>query len=344
MSSLGRLFLRLRDATQFRPMSNIEQNEKQPANQAEEAAVQESAQAATERISDIQTDVNTQATDVVKPVRKFPRWSDLFSVVGLFVLCNLLASVVLGVVLAANGYEATSSIPENMAWMFVVVQILTFLPVILFVVHLRRRAGLERTGVHFTFRRINAPMILWGILFILVSSIVIEPVLSLLPDVGMDSLDGLMGNGGWSVLSAVVLAPLLEEYLFRGLFIDSMRRRMGTLGAVFVSALLFGLAHGIPQQAFNAFVVGLILGYIYVRTDSLAVVVIIHAINNALAYVLLELLGSSNVLVKDLVNNNTVYYILYGVCLVVFVLTFVKLAVSMRNGDEIGVEDNKTEQ
>ncbi|MBR6831268.1 MAG: CPBP family intramembrane metalloprotease [Tidjanibacter sp.] len=286
--------------------------------------------------------VSNESKQPVAPQRKFPRWGELFAVVGVFVLSNILASIVMTVVLAATGHSAVT-IPEDMGWLFPVVQILTFLPVILFVVYLRRRAGLKHTGVHLTFRRMNAPMILWGVLLVFVSSMVIEPLLNLLPDAGMDALDDMMGNGGWSVLSAVVIAPVLEEYLFRGLFIDSARRRMNALWAVLISSALFGLAHGIPQQAFNAFVVGLILGYVYVRTNSLAAVITIHAINNGISYVLLELFGSSTVLMKDLIANDTVYYIVYGVCFVIFVVSMVKFVVSLRDSDEIVGVDNKTE-
>ncbi len=281
-----------------------------------------------------------QQANVTGNGHKFPTWGDLFSVIGVFVLANLIASVAMLVALKIKGIS-TEQMAAEMPWMVALVQLITFVPLIFFVMYLRHRAGVKRFGLHFALRRMSAPMILWGVLFVLVSGVVIEPLLNLLPDVGMDNLDQMLGGGGWSIVSAVVAAPVLEELFFRGLVIDSARRRIGTFGAVLVSALLFGLAHGIPQQAFNAFVVGLILGYIYIRTDSLAAVMIIHAVNNALSCILLELFGESDVSLRELIPGDTLYYAIYAVCCAVFIFAMVKLVVTLHNNDEINADNTK---
>ena len=110
----------------------------------------------------------------------------------------------------------------------------------------------------------------------------------------------------------------MEEVLFRGILLESVRSKYSSGRAIVVSALMFGVIHIIPQQVVNAFVIGLILGYIYVRTDSLWPVIIIHALNNAMAYVVMQWSDGANITVRSLIENDTIYAVVYGVALAVF--------------------------
>ena len=85
---------------------------------------------------------------------------------------------------------------------------------------------------------------------------------------------------GLLFLWAVVLAPALEELLFRGILLRRVERAAGRMPAVLISALLFGLYHGNLSQGITAAAAGLALGYAYVRTDALLVSVVMHAAAN----------------------------------------------------------------
>lgn len=93
-----------------------------------------------------------------------------------------------------------------------------------------------------------------------------------------------MDTNPLKILVMVILAPLLEEYICRKQIIDRTAR-YGEKTAVVFSALLFGLFHGNFFQFFYAFGVGLVLGYIYIRTGRLRYTVGIHAILNFLGAV-----------------------------------------------------------
>lgn len=88
-----------------------------------------------------------------------------------------------------------------------------------------------------------------------------------------------MDSNPIKVLFLVVLAPLLEEYVFRKQLIDRTRV-YGEKSAVLLSAVIFGLFHTNLFQFFYAFLVGWVLGYIYIRTGKLRYSVLIHAIVN----------------------------------------------------------------
>ncbi len=87
--------------------------------------------------------------------------------------------------------------------------------------------------------------------------------------------------------AVVIVAPLLEEMVFRGFLLSALSRRMGPTGAVVLSAALFGLLHTADHPFYGGpiFVLGLLLGWLYLRTGRLWVAVGCHGTFNALALV-----------------------------------------------------------
>lgn len=77
------------------------------------------------------------------------------------------------------------------------------------------------------------------------------------------------------VLFAVILAPVAEELIFRKLVIDRLIV-FGDRAAILISALLFGAMHGNLTQFFYAFFVGLLFGYVYIRTGRLRYTIGLH--------------------------------------------------------------------
>ena len=127
------------------------------------------------------------------------------------------------------------------------------------------------------------------------------------------------GSGPWARFSARGLnpalllwafAPIFEELICRGVVLGSLRGKFGVTTAWLVSSLFFGVLHGQPVQVINATVIGLVLGYVYLATDSLWSVMILHALNNAVAYLALAT-GHGNALLIDLVGSRTLYVLIY---------------------------------
>ena len=92
-------------------------------------------------------------------------------------------------------------------------------------------------------------------------------------------LTDLRGETVIFFLCAVVLAPLCEEVLFRGLLYPAFRNKIGRGLAMTVTALLFMLVHT-PQTYPAIFILGLALAYVYERTGTLAAPIAFHAIFN----------------------------------------------------------------
>ncbi|MBR5035599.1 MAG: CPBP family intramembrane metalloprotease [Prevotella sp.] len=90
-----------------------------------------------------------------------------------------------------------------------------------------------------------------------------------------------------------LLAPLAEEMVFRGailrVLLKVFDRRWHWLPIV-ISAVLFGAVHGNMAQFLHATLLGLLLGWMYYRTDSIVPGVVLHWVNNSIAYVIFNLL------------------------------------------------------
>ncbi|MDX1945583.1 MAG: ABC transporter permease subunit/CPBP intramembrane protease [Pirellulaceae bacterium] len=91
----------------------------------------------------------------------------------------------------------------------------------------------------------------------------------------------------WQVLLVMALAPAIcEELAFRGFILSGLRRIGHKWGAIALAALFFGMAHGILQQSLSAWVVGIVIGYIAVKTGSLWPGVLYHFVHNGLGMLL----------------------------------------------------------
>lgn len=90
----------------------------------------------------------------------------------------------------------------------------------------------------------------------------------------------------WFVLLTFAAAPAFcEEVAFRGFMLSGMARHGRLAVAVGLSSAAFGVMHMVPQQVFNASLLGLVLGTLAVRSQSLLPCIIFHFINNALGVI-----------------------------------------------------------
>jgi membrane protease YdiL (CAAX protease family) len=91
----------------------------------------------------------------------------------------------------------------------------------------------------------------------------------------------MVSGGVVAVITTCVIAPFVEEMLFRGLFLRSFLWNYGALRAIIFSSLLFGAAHLNVYQFVIASTLGLLSGWLYVATRSLWPCIFEHAIYNS---------------------------------------------------------------
>jgi membrane protease YdiL (CAAX protease family) len=89
---------------------------------------------------------------------------------------------------------------------------------------------------------------------------------------------------GATLLAAVLVAPICEEIFFRGFLLMGLRNSMPTWLAILLTSLVFAVAHLSPGSFVLLFILAIILGILRVTTNSLWPGIILHALNNALGF------------------------------------------------------------
>ena len=95
-----------------------------------------------------------------------------------------------------------------------------------------------------------------------------------------------------SLVTVAFVPAVCEEILFRGVIVTHLLP-YGRTVALLGSGFLFGLMHGNPMQFFYTSLLGVILAYVYVKTRSLGVCMVLHFINNAISVLQSALYGYS---------------------------------------------------
>ena len=121
---------------------------------------------------------------------------------------------------------------------------------------------------------------------ILALGFVTEPLSSWLPmpDYIKEIFEKILNNSGWAFATTVVAAPILEEFILRGVIERGLLKHTTPARAILWSSFFFAVIHLNPWQAIGAFIAGLFLGWIYWKTSSLTACIFIHAVNNGTAY------------------------------------------------------------
>ena len=154
-------------------------------------------------------------------------------------------------------------------------------------------------------------------------------------DLSMALQDVMLNESGWTVfLFSVILAPILEELIFRKALIDRAIV-LGDKTAIILSGFLFGLFHGNFYQLFYAFGLGCILAYIYIRTGKVKYTISLHMAVNFLggfaSTVILKKLNLDS-LMGDVLTGNAMYYLLdhigWFMALIIYVLLILALVIT----------------
>jgi sodium transport system permease protein len=88
----------------------------------------------------------------------------------------------------------------------------------------------------------------------------------------------------WQILLLIALVPAIcEELAFRGFILSGLRRIGHKWTAIILTAAFFGAVHVVLQQSISAFVVGIVLGYIAVKTGSILPAIAYHFTHNAMS-------------------------------------------------------------
>ena len=135
----------------------------------------------------------------------------------------------------------------------------------------------------------------------------------------------------WGYFVVGLLAPLAEELVFRGAVLRALLRwKSNPWVGIVISALLFALIHMNPAQMPHAFLVGLLLGWMYYRTDSIVPGVVFHWVNNTVAYVLYNVYPNPDITLLDLFGTQRTVLMALGFSLCIFLPALFQLNLRLK--------------
>jgi membrane protease YdiL (CAAX protease family) len=229
-----------------------------------------------------------------EPANRFPGFKGSVALLGVLVLMNVVAAFMIVLVSTATG-ESTPTAP-----LLAAAYIMAFGGALWFGVIMSRSSFREVLRITPFPPSALIPVVaaLFGLWVVLIE--VMAFVTRAIPvDQGMmEEMSRLLFKSLWiGVPLLVVAAPVMEEALFRGIILRGLLERYPPGKAVILNAVFFATAHFNIWQLPASFGTGLFLGWIYLRTRSLALCVMLHAFHNlALAFVgqyVADLLGVS---------------------------------------------------
>jgi membrane protease YdiL (CAAX protease family) len=115
-----------------------------------------------------------------------------------------------------------------------------------------------------------------------------------MPEEWLDALAELVQftsvvDGTLVALAAVIVAPIAEEMLFRGLVQRTLEKYRDPAMALVLTSVLFALVHFNPWTSIQITLLGLVLGYITWKSGSILPAIILHGLNNLFSLVLMNI-------------------------------------------------------
>ena len=253
-----------------------------------------------------------------------PGVADMFILLGLLLAGALVGNLVALPLVAFLGQES------GMEYAMFISYPLMFIPPMLYASVKSRnnsytRSGLKLDNAHFSPLG-GAVCALLVVLGTLALGFCEEPLVALLPEMpdvleemlrSMTQGDNLLVN----FLMVSIFAPFFEEWLCRGMVLRGLLgTKMKPAWAIVVSALFFAFIHLNPWQAIPAFLLGCLFGYVYYKTGSLKLTMLMHFTNNTFALLISNIDAFEEAESWMDVLPDMQYWIIFFACLLLLVL------------------------
>lgn len=270
----------------------------------------------------------------------YPNFTDIVLFFGTFFIVSFLVSFVFEMInILSERDEIFTDIQT------VMIYVLTFVIItIIASIYRRKRSDLFKPErVLRRYMAISPMVLLWGVISLFSINFVLEPLFSLFPESLGNMYDKMTSMGVYTLISSMLIAPFVEEILFRGIMQSDLQQRYSAPFAIILSSLIFALIHLNLLQVVSAFFISLIIGLVYYRTNSLWSVIFLHFINNTVAVLLFKLTPDKEFYItplKEMFANDTLYYIIYGITVLISLISIYKIVTIKKNVVDDSSDDN----
>ena len=254
-----------------------------------------------------------------------PGVSGLFALLGFLLIGAMIGNGV------SAGCIAVYGLKEGLLYGQFVSYPLMFIPVMIFASIQSRNNSYSYEGLRLDNKHFSP---LGGVLCALMAIVAtvslsfcsdaLQTLLPKMPAQFEETMKTLLSSGKlWiNFLLACIFAPFFEEWLCRGMVLRGLlANKIKPVWAIIISAVFFAVIHVNPWQAVPAFLLGCLFGYVYYKTGSLKLTMLMHFANNFLALVLSNLKGFEEVETWEDVFPGGYYWIIFAACILLVVLT-----------------------
>jgi hypothetical protein len=172
---------------------------------------------------------------------------------------------------------------------------LQFLPAMLYVGYKSRKNSFDSKGFALDSNNFAPVGGALGALFVVLGTLsaafatdAINSIMPPMPAWLENALKSMTTGSFWvNFICVSIMAPFFEEWLCRGLILRGLlyRSKLKPVWAIVISAAIFALIHMNPWQAIPAFILGVLFGYVYYKTGSLKLTMLMHFANNTMSLV-----------------------------------------------------------
>ncbi len=149
----------------------------------------------------------------------------------------------------------------------------------------------------------------------------------------------------WLVVNLFCLAlfpAICEEVIYRGIILNGLRK-FGNAIAIFISAIVFTVAHGSLMQFLYQFALGIVLGYIVVKTGSIVASMIAHFVNNATVIIVNYISTTTGISIDEAVSWSAfeIVFAIVMAALTCFMIYVVLSSLKCKKEEKIYVKSNE---
>lgn len=257
--------------------------------------------------------------------------------------CCILFLLVIGgmfagglIVSALIGVLTVAGIAPNWlhAWILPVASLIGYIPVILYIYFKGQAEMVNRPELYTEEGRkfdsnlfgslhpaLFAGMAIMGMAALVILTDAFSNLLPPIPDWVKSSFESIQASLLPSIISTVIIAPIFEEALCRGMILRGLIRNSKPAEAIVLSAAFFALMHLNLWQAIPAFMFGLWFGWLYYKTGSLKTTIGLHALNN-LTSLLLSHFGAANMddTLRTVIADDKLYFLIVLTSVILLIL------------------------
>lgn len=252
-----------------------------------------------------------------------PGVADLFILLAWLLLGALLGNVVSFPFVGLLGTESGTEYAMLISYP------LMFIPPMLYASIKSRNNSFTHGGLRLDSRHFSplggALCALLAMLATLGAAVCTEPILAVMPQMPAwleELLSGMTQGTFWiNFLCVSIFAPFFEEWLCRGMILRGLLgSQIRPVWAIVISAVFFAFIHLNPWQAVPAFLLGCLFGWVYYKTGSLKLTMLMHFTNNTFSLVMsnIDAFQDKDSLLDVLPGG--LFWILFAACLLLLVL------------------------